>query len=63
MAPYTVDMVFPTAILVVNTLGLGLSLFAIVVRFCARYVRKAKLRLADYTIVAAWASEILLGQL
>ncbi|ROW15995.1 hypothetical protein VPNG_02566 [Cytospora leucostoma] len=53
MAPYTVDMVFPTAILVVNTLGLALSLFAIIIRFCARYVRKAKLRIFTLGLIAS----------
>lgn len=57
MAPYTADMTFPTAILVVNSIGLGLSFIAVVLRFCARYVRRITMRLADYTILAAWVSQ------
>lgn len=54
MAPYTVDMTFPTAILAVNSLGLGLSFIAVVVRLCARYARNITWRLADYTIIISW---------
>ncbi|KAG8164087.1 hypothetical protein KVR01_006005 [Diaporthe batatas] len=54
MAPYSVDMVFPTAILAMNSLGLGLSFMAVVVRLCARHARNIRWRLADYTIIVSW---------
>ncbi|OTA58318.1 hypothetical protein K449DRAFT_449111 [Hypoxylon sp. EC38] len=54
MAPYSTDMEFPTAVLVVNSCGLALSFFALVLRFWARYVRRSKVRLSDYMIIASW---------
>ncbi|OTA95525.1 hypothetical protein M434DRAFT_9771 [Hypoxylon sp. CO27-5] len=54
MAPYSTDMEFPTAVLVVNSCGLALSFFAVVLRFWARYVRRSKVRLSDYMIIASW---------
>ncbi|KAI1412246.1 hypothetical protein F5Y13DRAFT_200245 [Hypoxylon sp. FL1857] len=54
MAPYSTEMEFPTAVLVVNSCGLVLSFFAVVLRFWARYIRRFKIRLSDYMIVASW---------
>jgi hypothetical protein len=54
MAPYRTSMTFPTAILVVNTGGLIISFIAVVLRFWVRKLRRTKLRLSDYTIVASW---------
>ncbi|KAI0128226.1 hypothetical protein F4776DRAFT_672351 [Hypoxylon sp. NC0597] len=51
MAPYSTDMEFPTAVLVC---GLALSFFAVVLRFWARYIRRSKVRLSDYMIIASW---------
>lgn len=49
-------MSFPTTILVVNSAGLGLALFAIVLRFWSQATRGTKHNLSDYMIVASWVS-------
>ncbi|KAI0844754.1 hypothetical protein F5Y00DRAFT_255798 [Daldinia vernicosa] len=54
MAPYTPSMRFPTAVLVVNSVGLAISFAAVGLRFWSRSMRRAKVRLSDYTIVVSW---------
>ncbi|KAI1150271.1 hypothetical protein F4825DRAFT_427485 [Nemania diffusa] len=54
MAPYKTSLQFPTAILVVNIIGLTLSFISVVLRLWARHVRNVKWRLSDYTIIASW---------
>ncbi|KAI0888724.1 uncharacterized protein GGS22DRAFT_152222 [Annulohypoxylon maeteangense] len=54
MAPYNTSMRFPTAVLIVNSCGLALAFFAVLLRFWARYIRRVKVRLCDYMIVASW---------
>ncbi len=58
MAPYDTSMRFPTVILVVNTVGLTLSFLALVCRIWARVIRKKRMGLSDYTIIASWVSEV-----
>ncbi|OTB13180.1 hypothetical protein K445DRAFT_170932 [Daldinia sp. EC12] len=54
MAPYTPSMRFPTAVLVVNSIGLAISFAAVGLRFWSRSMRRVKLRLSDFTIVISW---------
>ncbi|KAF3062123.1 hypothetical protein GL218_03952 [Daldinia childiae] len=54
MAPYTPSMRFPTAVLVVNSIGLAISFAAVGLRFWSRSLRRVKTRLSDYTIVISW---------
>ncbi|RYP42642.1 hypothetical protein DL767_000011 [Monosporascus sp. MG133] len=54
MAPYSTSMRLPTAVLAVNTCGLALSFVALALRFWARFIRRVKMRLCDYTIIASW---------
>lgn len=46
----------PTIVLVVNSVGLSLSFFAVVLRFYTRVVRRKRFNLSDYTILASWVS-------
>lgn len=63
MAPYKTSLQFPTAILVVNIIGLTLSFISVVLRLWARHVRNVKWRLSDYTIIASWVSTALYNYL
>ncbi|VBB84182.1 Putative protein of unknown function [Podospora comata] len=54
MAPYNVRMVFPTAVLAVNSTGLLLSFMAVALRFYSQSLRGAKMGLSEYSIIASW---------
>ncbi|KAI8633185.1 hypothetical protein F5Y19DRAFT_471446 [Xylariaceae sp. FL1651] len=51
MAPYTLNMSLPTAVLAVNSVGLALSFAAVSLRF---YQHRHKMTVSDYTIIVAW---------
>ncbi|KAK0672537.1 hypothetical protein QBC41DRAFT_380434 [Cercophora samala] len=54
MAPYNVRMVFPTAVLAVNSVGLLLSFTAVALRFYSQSLRGTKMQLSEYSIIASW---------
>ncbi|KAK4672661.1 hypothetical protein QC763_0006110 [Podospora pseudopauciseta] len=54
MAPYNVRMVFPTAVLAVNSVGLLLSFTAVALRFYSQSLRGTKMGLSEYSIIASW---------
>ncbi|OCL13442.1 hypothetical protein AOQ84DRAFT_436331 [Glonium stellatum] len=54
MAPFSPKMHFPTAILVVNSVGLALAFLAVVLRLWARRMRRVTMRLSDFSIIVAW---------
>ncbi len=56
MAPLTMHMRFPVAILVVNSLLIALAAIAVILRLWARRVKRTLLQVNDYAIIVAWAS-------
>ena len=54
MAPVTIRMVFPVALLFINSCMIALAAVAIALRFWSRRLKRVQLRANDYNVLIAW---------
>lgn len=54
MAPVTIRMVFPVALLFINSCMIALAVLAIALRFWSRRLKKVQIRANDYIVLIAW---------
>ena len=58
MAPVTLHMRFPVAILFVNSFLIALAAICVLLRLWVRRMKRFALQVNDYAIIVAWASTI-----
>ena len=54
MAPVTIRMVFPVALLFINSCMIALAAVAIALRLWSRRLKRVQLRANDYNVLIAW---------